>query len=83
MALSNLRSLPMQASFLRLGFVAKGEESLACHGSYSCCQLCHDRIHENPRSFSGRVKLGFQLVHQCHKLINFGDDPALFGEGGG
>ena len=31
---------------------------------------------------AGGGELGFQLVDQGHQLIHFGDDPALFHEGG-
>ena len=32
-------------------------------------------------SGAGGGELRFQLVHQGHQLIDFGHDPALFGEG--
>ena len=33
-------------------------------------------------TFLSNKLLHFQLVHQDHQLIDFGDDPALFGEWG-
>lgn len=37
-------------------------------------------FHELSGGGAGGGELRFQLVHQCHELIDFGDDAALFGE---
>jgi hypothetical protein len=68
--------------FFEGGLVVERRVLRIRHRSGPGRQLGDDGLHEVSASCAGNGDLRFQRVHQGHQLLHFGDDPALFGEGG-
>jgi len=50
-------------------------------GSILAAEFGNQSVHKTCCSRPGSIELLFQPIHQGHQLIDFGDDPALFGKG--
>ena len=51
-----------------------------CRAFGAGCQFRHEGVEEVGGGGAGGGEAGFPLVHQGHQVIDFGDDPPLFGD---